>query len=146
MVLGVGCNRDIAQEGAIGFLRQLVPSDEWLTAGFWRQTAQKAKTAGKRVVGVLLDDGEGDLDDWLEHKVPGCCSRRDIHSSMAFHSICRHRAWVFCACRAAGLPAWRCAANNGIRVQHIVATVVAGDGLAAAGAGSKGTAGAEERR
>lgn len=86
--LGMFCNRDIAQEGAIGFLRQLVPSDEWLTAGFWRQTAQKAKTAGKRVVGVILDDGEGDLDDWLEHKVPGSCSRQD--SSMEFHSICRH--------------------------------------------------------
>ena len=71
VVLGVVGNRDIAKEGAIGFLRQLVPSDEWLTAGFWRQTAQKAKTAGKRVVGVLLDDGEGDLADWLEHKVPG---------------------------------------------------------------------------
>lgn len=62
-------HRDVAKDSAAGLVRRLVPSEEWLERDFWRRAAVRAKAAGRRAVGVLLDDGEGDLDDWFTQKV-----------------------------------------------------------------------------
>ena len=71
---GRGCGgrrrRDLAQDGALGLVRKLVPSEEWLQGAFWRRQADSTRQLLRRALSVALDDGEGDLDDWLDQQVP----------------------------------------------------------------------------
>jgi len=57
----------------VGFARQVVPSEEWLQADFWQRQSASLRSGGRRALSALVDDGEGDLSSWLDHKV-GCAS------------------------------------------------------------------------
>lgn len=50
--------------------RSVVPSEEWLQGAFWRRQAASARALLRRGLSVAMDDGEGDLDAWLDQQVP----------------------------------------------------------------------------
>ena len=61
--------RDIAKEAALGLARRLVPGEEWLTGDHWRRVGSRARSGGRKALAAVLDDGEGELDAWLDSKV-----------------------------------------------------------------------------
>ena len=61
--------RDVAKEAALGLARRLVPGEEWLTGDHWRRVGGQARSGGRKALAAVLDDGEGELDAWLDSKV-----------------------------------------------------------------------------
>lgn len=69
MSLVGGGHRDIAKNGAVGLLKKLVPSEEWLQGDFWRAQAVGVRKAFRMALSMAIDDSEGDLDSWLDRQV-----------------------------------------------------------------------------